>query len=707
MRPPQSWWHWTHDQLGRLSSGVQAALQNRMWRAMLLICIYAAAHYLYVYWTHPYSPLWRSGIDHGWFAWPDQFSNLYIAEHLANFQRPAPLHYGIGYGLLAVPFLWLQFSDPFLPLNLLLYVGTMAIYLRLACLFLSPELSIVALVVLSHEAQFLDFFVEPWSNVITVFCLGLFLLFLVARPRSNLLTVAIMGVCGSITLAARYGDVLLLLPVALVVLFAIAPTWKERISLSLVAALAALPVVLLVGWMHYDAFGSPLISPYVQHQSSYTGANNQEAGSRSLTYLGNHMFSMLFHAHLLDINNRFPSSLHWIAHRPLLGYYFVAILSGIGLAFAARKQRLLVLAFGLSLLAALLYYGTYWASRPFELRNHALRFLAAWEPLLVIGGIIGLVSLLHANWRAYADRRAVLTGLAITLGLIGGLYGLGRWLPPFPDWAQMVPTKGWNASASIDGGNANSVLDRTVNRGWYAAGVQPAGESFTIDMNDIYRLEEIFLLQSENNPTRPVSVSVELALDAQDWQTPDDLQIDTSRENAIQFRFAPTNARYMRFSLQEETTADGWAIDEIYAYGTRPLLAARPDGGWYDEEQAPTGEVYRWVSARSSIEVLSADDTMALLSFTVYSAAHAESTLDIIDSERRETLATIRVAPGRRVMVGPLHVAEGISELIFRVREGDVSAALLDNTQDDRNVSLAISRLRLLPLDEEANSVAR
>jgi hypothetical protein len=39
-----------------------------------------------------------------------------------------------------VPFLWLQFSDPFLPLNLLLYVGTMAIYLRLACLFLSPEL---------------------------------------------------------------------------------------------------------------------------------------------------------------------------------------------------------------------------------------------------------------------------------------------------------------------------------------------------------------------------------------------------------------------------------------------------------------------------------------------------------------------------------------------------------------------------------------
>lgn len=673
---------------------------SRSTQALFVICVYGALHFLYVYWTHPFSPALRLGIDRGWLDWPDQLSNLHNALELAQFQRPAPLHYGIGYGVVAVPFVWLNFYDPFTPINFLLYIGTLAIYCRIACLFLSPEVSLITLVLLSHETQFLDFFVEPWSNSLTAFCMGVLLLLFVVRPPSNIPTGIIIGLCVSFPFAARYGDMLMLIPVVLVFFWTMIPTWRERVLISIVAGIAAMPLVLLVAWVHFDAFGSPFTSPYVQHMSSYTGANNQEPGSRSFSYLGNHLVSLLFHASVLDPSNLFPPVLHGLSHRALLSYYFLIIFSGIGLVVAVRTQRPLILAFSLSLLAALLYYGTYWATAPHQLRFHVLRFFSAWQPLLVIMGATGLVWIVHADWRTRATWQPVLIGLGTMVLLVSSLYALGRWVPPFPDWSRTIPTTDWRLTASVNGREPYHVIAKTVTKGWHATGVQPSGTSFTIDMGRVYRLDALFLAQSQHTNVETPPLTLSLSIDQHEWQRPASLQQDTTHDHAIGFQFWPTHARYIRLSLAHESSEQGWAIDEIYAYGTWPLAAVSPDLAWFDQEYTTDNRPYQFIPARSFIKIHATQTTHALLSMDILAAAHPLSTLDIIDPVIERTLATVHIEPGRRITIGPLPIARGSSRFMFVVREGERPASTLFNSaNDEQMVSLALHRLRICPVE--------
>ena len=539
----------------------------RLDRAMIFVGLYAFIQFFYTWWIHSHNPIWRVGIDAGWYGWSDQLNYLRIAQVLAQGKFPSPLLYGPGYPIVAVPFLTLVPSDPFLLPDFFLYIATLLICFRIARTFLSTELSVIAIVILSQSNQFTDFFVVPWSNVLTAFCLALLLWFAASSPRRRWLTAATMGLCIAWTFSARYGDAVTLIPAALLVLFRLSRTWAERLKLSGIALIAAAPLLLWVGAAHTAAFGNPFVTPYELHLDPITGLDEQNLAGRSFTYFGYHLFSILIDPHTFDARITYTPVPDSLADRPLLSYYFVIVLSGIGLAFLGRQNRGLVYSFGLSFILAMLLYGTSWASSANDLQFHALRFFAPWEPMLICAAVAGVAGLLHADWHVSADRRLIMASSLITILFGIGLYGLGRALPPFPDTARLVPTQGWAASASVANKQISAAFDGNVNTGWRPRGRFPVGTYFQIDLRRLYRLDHLFLAQRAAAEDVPVSVGLEISTDGSHWIAPSDLQPRSPEARISEFEFAPTVTRYVRFSLSSESTDAGWAIDEIYAYG--------------------------------------------------------------------------------------------------------------------------------------------
>lgn len=660
------------------------SLQRGTW----LVVVYATIQFFYAYWTNPRNPLLRLGIDAGWYDGPDQAAYLRLAESFARGVLPSPMHYPPGYPLLGTPFVALTPLDPFVIPNLILFVCTLVLTFRLACKFLAPELSLLALVLLSQDDLFLYCFVMPWNNTVTTLCLVVLLSFVAMPPRQSYLAAATVGLCLAWSLAARYGDVLLLVPPAMVALFRLASTWKERLILAIIGGLAAIPLVLWVGWLHYTIFGSPFITPYVLHHSRITGYDSQSMDSRSLTYIGTHIFSLFVNPLVFDRAVQFAPVIPSVWHRSLLSYYFVVLFAGIGFWFIQQQQRLLVVSFGASLALALLYFGSFWSTSPHDIKFLALRFFLPWQPMLVCAGVAGLIGLLHADWRVPANRRLIGAGLICTLLFGGGLYGLGHLAPPFPDWSRALPPRSWRASTSVDREDARRVFDSTVGTGWWAEGTQPAGTEFTVDMRQLYILDHLFLNRHAEYEATPVSVTITLSTDARYWRTPANLQVETREDRIMGFQFTPTEARYIRFTLVTDSTPAGWAIDELIVYGHIPAVVVLPgETGWYGEENVDEGP-FRWLSSPAALLFLAQQKQQIALSFMVDKALDPASTMEL-STRLGKTLMRFQVSPGRRIVIGPLAPSPGTTRLVLTVQRGTRSASIRADSDGEQSPKLA------------------
>lgn len=432
-----------------------------------------------------------------------------------------PLYYGPGYPAIAIPFLGITPQDPFLIPNLVLYVLSLAIYYRIARKFLSTEVSVLAIVLLGQGVQFLDFFGEPWSNVVAVAALAILLYCVVNPPHRSYVAAVLVGICVAWAFSARYGDALTLLPVAIYALLALAPSWRERSKFALIALASALPILIWVGVIHHIALGSAFATPYQLHIDYTTGLRGQDLADRSVRYLGYHLFSLLVNPHVFDVRVIYENIVHGMADHALLADSFAIVLSGVGLVFWRRSQPRLIYAFVLSFGLGLLVYGTYWATAGSDLKYHALRFFAPWQPMLVISAVGGVVALLRFDWRVLTERWTVLAGLGLVAAFMGGLYLLGHLLPPFPDTAQILSPQHWSATAVANSEQAALAVDGSVITGWRSNDVLPVGARFKIDLKQLSQLTRLFLVQRMGVPPVDVSVTVEVSTDGSSWRAPE------------------------------------------------------------------------------------------------------------------------------------------------------------------------------------------
>jgi hypothetical protein len=248
--PGRSTWHQV----------LQNPLRVSGWdRGLLLSLAYALLHFLYTYWTHGARP----GLyyEKGWYGWYDQSVFIRIAGDLAHFRLPEVYDMGLGYPLVGAVFYWLAPDNPFFAPNLLLYLLVIAVYYRIARQLMSAELAFLMIVLLSRAGMFLDCFVEPWSNAVTITGLALLLYIAVFSQGRARFKAGLVGLCLGWVFAARYGDVFFLAPLALVVMWRLGETLKYRWEVLLIGGAVAGLGGGLVLLSHYAVFGSPFTTP--------------------------------------------------------------------------------------------------------------------------------------------------------------------------------------------------------------------------------------------------------------------------------------------------------------------------------------------------------------------------------------------------------------------------------------------------------------
>lgn len=665
-------------------------------RATLLVICYTVIQFMIVRWTSPSNPRWRVGIDPGWYGWYDQASYRALAEQFARGQIET-INHGPGYSLLFVPFVWLMPNDPFLLPMLLLYVATLVLLFWIARWFLSAEVSLLAVLLLSNALYLPRLFVEAWNNTAVVFSLILLVYLTRANPQQRYWIAAVVGVVMSWTLSARYGDVLLLLPLALLVLYNLGANWRERVGVAVVAGVATLPLLIFTGYAHSVLFGSPFITPYHNVPSPMFGSSVASLASRSWEFLGVHLFSMFVNPFVLNQDAVFEPEV-----MPFLVLWVGLIASGVGLMAIARTQRILVLAFLASLLLALIYYGTYEFTSPDDLKYRAQRFFAPWYPLLALAGVVGLHTLLHADLRGPRVRWQLAGGLAVPVLLALVLYGYAQVVTPTPDPQRDLPRFGWQTKlalpvAGIPPPNPAHLYDRLVFTALELPPYTPAGTQITIDMKTFNHVEELLLLQDTTRPFTDLQPYIELSQDGACWYPAAQQQTHSDGQRMQAVAFTPETVQFVRITLNTSVPATGAELGEIHIYGkTKEIFSVRVfyDVGWYACEPDQPRPL-RWMLSPAPLYVETKQTQQVRLQFRVRDSVHPNSTL-VLRLNRKVLLET-QVSPHRTVQVGPFELPAGSAYLTFEVQEPPRTAAALGYVGDLRPMHLQIEDLRIEP----------
>lgn len=243
---------------------------------LLTLLILATAYFLVYYVTDPARPagmfLGPFGFKDwaqyplGWFGYFDQGQYLRLAHTLASFnfhQLHTTFTYGLGYPLVAVPFIWLGFDkDPFVFFDLIAFVfATYAVY-TVAKRLISPFAGFLAAFGLVFATPLIHYTDQPWNSTICLVAVSvIFLMFTVKRVTKW--HAMILGFFVGWVFAARYVDAIFLGALAVASIYRGSFRILRKQTIIMIAA--SLIFVLPVMYAQYKVFGSPFRTPYVNH----------------------------------------------------------------------------------------------------------------------------------------------------------------------------------------------------------------------------------------------------------------------------------------------------------------------------------------------------------------------------------------------------------------------------------------------------------
>lgn len=191
-----------------------------------------------------------------------------------------------------------------------------------------------------------------------------------------------------------------------------------------------------------------------------------------------------------------------------------------------------------------------------------------------------------------------------------------------------------------------------------------------------YMVDALFLAQQASEQAGETPIGVSVSLDGEYWTQPANVRATFPAERLRAFHFEPILTRFVRFTLLEDTGPEGWKIGEIYAYGERPPIVTRQDIGWSGAAWSP-----------AQVELLAMESHTVALTFLVDDPARLTRTLRL--NREDTTIAQFQVDHGREVLLGPLAVAPGSTQLELLV--------LPEEAHQDADL-LAVENLRLIYL---------
>ncbi len=313
----------------------------------------------------------------GWFGYYDQGQYLRLAHTLADFNF-SQLHqtytYGVGYPLVAVPFIWLGFDkDPFVFFNIAVFLfATYAIY-KSGRRFISPLGGFLAGFGLVFASPLLHYVDQPWNSTICLLAMSIMLLIASSRKVTRWHALAVGFMVGWV-FAARYIDVIWVGLIALASLYR--GSLKQLMKLVLYMAIGLILWLAPVLYSHYRIFGSPLRTPYVNHIGGVGGGSDQQASAYKLNRAPNAALGMFVGPRVAgypDTDRGLLNDMFWI----------LAAIPGV-LLLIKRKHRVFFTTFLIATIIAFIFYLSFRASTPYSIKYGVFHYFKMFWPGLIL-----------------------------------------------------------------------------------------------------------------------------------------------------------------------------------------------------------------------------------------------------------------------------------------------------------------------------------
>jgi hypothetical protein len=351
----------------------------------------AVALFTYIYVIDPGRPGEFTPV--GWFGFADQGQYLQMTRELSEWGLGEDsFRYGLGYPILAVPFLWIGLDyDPFAIINGIAFVftivGTYTVGVRLQGRLLGG----IAALGLLFATPLVSFTVQPWNSTVSLIALVLVLL-IATSPRIGLLPAVGLGVAVGMAFAARYVDVVFVGAVALAAVTARRREWHGRdIFIAAGVGLAIIAVVLVA---HQIVLGSAFTTPYESHVRGETTGSDQDLSAYRLSAIPESTFGMFVSPFLLG--QRYGGE-------PMLqgAFWFLLAIPGVFVAWRRLvTQRAVLVTSVVASVISVLLYASFQGAGAGSVQFGSLHYFKMWWPLWALLAGLATTWLVSLRWPA-------------------------------------------------------------------------------------------------------------------------------------------------------------------------------------------------------------------------------------------------------------------------------------------------------------------
>lgn len=237
-------------------AAANASVESTTGKTALLILL--AVIYTAAYLAHPALPGNISDAPLGWWGWSDQSFYLKCAASLSHLRLPPAVYvYPIGYSVLgAVFYRWLPVHSFFFP-NLLLVLGLVSLFYRVARRFITPLETILFLAAFAvcYHRTVADCLVVPWNTIPTACAAYGIIMLLSVKADVRERDIIIAAGCVAATYLVRTADAACLIPIVALAIPRLR-TWKSRVISGALAASIVIAAVCGVLALNHAVFGS-------------------------------------------------------------------------------------------------------------------------------------------------------------------------------------------------------------------------------------------------------------------------------------------------------------------------------------------------------------------------------------------------------------------------------------------------------------------
>lgn len=337
-------------------------------RVLLIIILIAAAYFFfYNNFVNGSSP---SGNFQGHYLWYDQSRYLLMAKEMSRFTL-INYDYGLGYPILAVPFISIMPNDPFLIPNFIIWVISVGLFYKICIkIFGNSVYPVICSFFYIFTTNIIQYVVIPWNSTVVLLANLIILYFGVINKRSLIRSVIICLMLIWI-FSSKYIDLIFssLLSILYFWPYLIKKNYKH---LLLASAILFIGVFLILS-THKIKFGSFLKTPYAHHLDPQGKISDQDIRKYQLRLVPK------------DLKGIFIGSKDYSYFPSIFNSSFYMILIPLGIIIGLnKKDRKFTLITSISMTLAFVFYASFPHFSIDGLKVGAIQYVKAWFPIMVI-----------------------------------------------------------------------------------------------------------------------------------------------------------------------------------------------------------------------------------------------------------------------------------------------------------------------------------